>query len=456
MPYPIATLPKSNNLDPGGGRITKLWSSATLSLKAAIYGSLYNPSGAPLAIKPNCLTGNCTFTVENGGSYSTLGVCSQCADITEHIETVCFNHTVQHPKPGISATTLQCNHTLPNGQRLIIPTVDTNSDFLMEALMVANSTLGSINGSLALREIGTAFSNFAMLSHVRRNCTTGSTHSEADSTCPFTWSTPFAVECALSFCVQSYTASVENNVLREHVVSQFSKRSPFAVEGDSDTYVLVPETCVVDGKSRNMASLFGNYPNNTDYLELFNLQNETNTYVLRNCVYAVQYETRKIITKYLQNYLNGTAMADASKLSDFTFQPETMQSLFNHGNASLQTVGNIFANLAISMSNSIRQSGGELAQGLTYKNEVYIHVRWAWLALPISLVLLGIIFLAITISQSANVDIWKSSSLALLYHGLQDGQHHDAVDSIQEMEELAKDHQVTLGRSTSQGDLKLI
>jgi len=33
--------------------------------------------------------------------------------------------------------------------------------------------------------------------------------------------TPFAVECVHSFCVKSYTASVENNVLSEQVVSEF-------------------------------------------------------------------------------------------------------------------------------------------------------------------------------------------------------------------------------------------
>ena len=135
-----------------------------------------------------------------------------------------------------------------------------------------------------------------------------------------------------------------------------------------------------------------------------------------------------------------------------------MQSLYNNGNATLETVTNTFANLATSMTNSMRQNGYDVenVQGLTYKNEVYVHVRRAGLTLSIALVLLSIIFLITTMIQSANADIWKSSSLALLYHGLQDGQRNGAVDSIQPMEELAKNHQVTLRRTTSHGDSRLI
>ena len=165
--------------------------------------------------------------------------------------------------------------------------------------MVANSTLGSINGSLALHEIGTAFSNSSMLSLVDRNRTTRLSYYFENQTCAFASLTPFAVECALSFCVQSYTASVENNVLCEQVLSEFSNRSHFAVEGDSDSYVLTPQSCVVDGRSQDLASFFGNYPNDTAYLELYDLRNGTNTHVRRDCVYSVLSWARNSITEYI-------------------------------------------------------------------------------------------------------------------------------------------------------------
>lgn len=93
---------------------------------------------------------------------------------------------------------------------------------------------------------------------------------------------------------------------------------------------------------------------------------------------------------------------------------------------------------------------------MTYVIELYIHVRWAWLRLRLTSMLLGILFFVITMSQSAKVDIWKSSIFAFLYHGLQDGQHNSAVTSTLQIEELARNHPVALEQTTSHGDTKLI
>lgn len=89
-----------------------------------------------------------------------------------------------------------------------------------------------------------------------------------------------------------------------------------------------------------------------------------------------------------------------------------MQTLFSNRNATLETVTNTFARLATSMTNSMRQNGYnvEKGHGLTYKSEVYIHVRLAWLTLPIISVLLSIVFLAVTMKaerQCRNLEVLK-------------------------------------------------
>lgn len=153
---------------------------------------------------------------------------------------------------------------------------------------------------------------------------------------------------------------------------------------------------MVDGKSQDLASLFEDYPNNTAYLEVYDLRNGTNTYVLRDCVYLVLYSARASITGYFAHFFDGTV--DGFDPSSVDYSTDIMQTIFNNGNATLQTVTNTFAKLATSMTNSMRQNGYDVekAQGLTYKNEVFIKVRWAWLTLPITLVLLSIVFLAVT------------------------------------------------------------
>lgn len=71
----------------------------------------------------------------------------------------------------------------------------------------------------------------------------------------------------------------------------------------------------------------------------------------------------------------------------------------------------------------------------------YIHVRWAWLSLPASIILLGLLLLLITMVEShrAKALVWKCSPLALLFHPL-DGWTNEEMNhsSKREMEKCAK------------------
>jgi hypothetical protein len=77
--------------------------------------------------------------------------------------------------------------------------------------------------------------------------------------------------------------------------------------------------------------------------------------------------------------------------------------------------------VATSTTNMVRQSVNTTAvAGTVWTTEVYIHVNWAWLVYPVALLLLAILFLVGTMVSSARGSraVWKSSSLALLLHGL--------------------------------------
>lgn len=68
-----------------------------------------------------------------------------------------------------------------------------------------------------------------------------------------------------------------------------------------------------------------------------------------------------------------------------------------------------------------------------------ISVQWAWLAFPISLVVLGIVFLVATMVQTTHdstLQIWKSSPLALLFSGLEDElrDKYRGVESVDDMD----------------------
>lgn len=81
----------------------------------------------------------------------------------------------------------------------------------------------------------------------------------------------------------------------------------------------------------------------------------------------------------------------------------------------------LVSNIARSMTNNIRQTSSAdhnaMYAGTAYREEVFINVRWAWLVLPIALVVCSDVFLISSILQtrSNQVKAWKSSALALLF-----------------------------------------
>lgn len=97
--------------------------------------------------------------------------------------------------------------------------------------------------------------------------------------------------------------------------------------------------------------------------------------------------------------------------------------------------------------------------GNAWRNETCIGVRWPWLAYPVALLNLTISFLLATIVQSeaySRKQIWKSSPLALLFHGLDNElrEKFEHVDRTEEMARTAKELVVKLGRE--EGELRFV
>lgn len=73
------------------------------------------------------------------------------------------------------------------------------------------------------------------------------------------------------------------------------------------------------------------------------------------------------------------------------------------------------------MTNAIRASGGGVPMlGTAYELSTFVHIRWAWITLPALVVLMTGAFLAAAMlrSRSTRTRLWKSSALAMLFHGL--------------------------------------
>lgn len=83
----------------------------------------------------------------------------------------------------------------------------------------------------------------------------------------------------------------------------------------------------------------------------------------------------------------------------------------------------------------------------TSEPDLFVHVQWAWLVLPIDLVLLALLLQIVTMAQTSRrkTAVWKSSALALFFHarGAQPGGAR-IMDDIIGMEDLASRMEVRL------------
>ena len=119
---------------------------------------------------------------------------------------------------------------------------------------------------------------------------------------------------------------------------------------------------------------------------------------------------------------------------------------------------------------STNYTGFQKVTGKALSQETYVHVRWVWLLLPMSLTLLGAILLLTSIFMSERrkhrLPLLKSSALALLFHGLAgfDGSEsekdklrpptHPREEDPKKLEKMAKSLRVRL-QTDGEGVMKL-
>lgn len=105
-----------------------------------------------------------------------------------------------------------------------------------------------------------------------------------------------------------------------------------------------------------------------------------------------------------------------------------------------ETIANISTSITYAFGTS---EYANQTHGFALTTEQYIHVRWAWLALPIAVVLMGCALLALTIVQTMRMGVtsWKSSSILPLFtqfDGWGKDDLHVATGPVKGLEQKAK------------------
>jgi hypothetical protein len=98
-------------------------------------------------------------------------------------------------------------------------------------------------------------------------------------------------------------------------------------------------------------------------------------------------------------------------------------TLHNNWNAILETVSQHFDDIAVAVTNRMRDFDGSRIQGDVLQTSICISIEWQWRIMPVVTQVLAIAFFLLGLWQTsqARIPVWKSSSLPLLFYGPTDG-----------------------------------
>ena len=250
------------------------------------------------------------------------------------------------------------------------------------------------------------------------------------------FSHPQAFECVMWMCVKTFSASMSLNVYNEEVISIWP--------GTNET---IPEFPTLPTDNLVQGNFTFRSPNST-------------------VEYTVDMPTVSLLKEWLWllwqsfSYSPGGDEGDVdSDVGQAFYQAQelgkTGQQYSANTSAQLSGPGPVLAQVADGMTVAIRSIAGPKSSvaGSAMDTQIFVKARWIWSGLPIALIFLSFVFMisTLTISLRRGVPVWKSSSLAVLVHGLdEDTRDQVAAAKLDAMEDNAKAQTmiISLKRST--------
>ncbi|KAL1966045.1 hypothetical protein VTN77DRAFT_4985 [Rasamsonia byssochlamydoides] len=352
------------------------------NMKSAIYSGLLSSASlstpSPLF---SCPSGNCTWE-----PFSTLAVGSRCTDVTPFVSLNCTNGT---------AADSTCSFYAP---------VDKS---LSEMLQGANKYTFMVIEAMPpafLAEAGWDLFNitgaFSAVQWVKALGNIGNYPPVGDSAMPYPYVAPQttfeAVRCLFYFGVREVSATVTNGIYSEHVLNEYLNNG---------------HTLISPWDGLDLV-----------YQPPFAKPNENN-----NGTFRISNMADEIITSEFMYLLTG----NVSVTSSAGFQGSDLILLL----WMAQNMTRSMESVALYMTNALRGNDSELlAQeennpraiaptqavlGTVWIQEQIVVVNWAWLALPLAVIVAAAVFIRATIIRTsrASIGVWKNSPLALFFHG---------------------------------------
>lgn len=343
---------------------------------AAVYTGLYAASISDQDLF-RCPGSNCTYP-----TTPSLAICSKCHDVKSRLTS--------------SGSIGQTTWTFPKGPRLTTGT-------LMNVTSTANSSL-----TASFQEAGPLIVAFSYIN--------GTDEVNAQTQEPIV---PDATECALFLCVQAYNATVSQGRLTQTVVQEWTQ---------IEDHPMIPITSTTPASSLetllpDWISFYYDLRIHTPNLTGPSAKSDFNVSI--QSFLAFQKVLPPLFSGVVEGGTHGTA-------SGGIFPSDVLERLYN-----TEDIPALVARLAESMTGSMRRNPARYASILSptlYSAPVYpglvlnivpfINIVWPWITLLAVAVFFANVFLVYVIvktrsaASTSEIGVWKSSSLPLLYHGL--------------------------------------
>lgn len=402
-------------------------------------------NGTRAEIPVACPTSNCTWE-----PYETLSVCSECADIADMLEFACLvanldwvqNATSYVPYDNGTMCGWFLNATsakpiLMSGYQADPVTNQSSGEILLTRTLplVTNINRRSLfSGSISFKHVRNPITDFLVVSAA------DGPDRERILNSIFRHQRPRALECVLSWCVQTIESSYYQGTYTETIKNRFTNTSTGPWPW---TTIMVRENTAVYEYNQNITVDLhegGEQGNDSSY----GASNETAFHVLT------------IFDDYLPSYTTTGTNTSETYLKYMTYEtsPVRLETPKNPWSAPSNMTHHV-ERLATTMTNMLRQLSVDKITGKSFSEETFIEVRWLWLSLPVGLLVLTLIFLVATVIRTSKemggVGVWKNSSIATLLYGLPDEMQQKITTSQTESTPRTKAKELNVKMVPSRG-----
>ncbi|KAE8836661.1 hypothetical protein HRS9139_04759 [Pyrenophora teres f. teres] len=389
-------------------------------VRSYFYGNGSQPvlfgNGTRPDIPLSCPSSRCEWP-----EYDTLATCSSCKEVSQSLDITyaCLNTTIDwsvnwqgpltkepYPNGTVCGYFLNITDISPILLSGYVAKAHEYANTTDEALLVRTIPLADFdtrepyygNGSISFKNIRNPIFDFLVASAVNG----------AESV--YGNEPPVIHECVLSWCVHRMKSSYISGIYNEDILSTYLNIAthptpwPWYAEDQMFEYYTNITIEVPTSTSQDPGSL--------EFSTTYSVWNDTAFMImaiwddLAPSFYTVK-DTISEPTLRFKNYADGPSM------QHLDFNPWLAPN----------NITRHMERLASSLTNALRSNANSnlMLKGEAYNMNKFIHINWGWLAFPLVLLILSLVFLVATIirtSRDTETGLFKSSALPTLIYGL--------------------------------------